>query len=100
MRAPVADEPTNTIFFTALLVMADCATVWPSPASTLINPFGASPRSASRPTTIDVNGVSSEGFSSTALPIEMVGATCQRQVKTGAFHGVICKTVPADSRRV
>ncbi len=47
-----------------------------------------------------MSGVSSEGFSTTALPAQMAGAICQPAVKIGAFHGVICTTVPKGSARV
>jgi hypothetical protein len=47
-----------------------------------------------------VRGVSSEGFSTTALPAQIAGAICQPAVKIGAFQGVICTTVPWGSWRV
>ena len=64
---------------------------------TLTRPFGAPAFSHRMPTTIDDSGVSSEGLIITPLPAQIAGATCQQQVKSGAFHGVIWLTTPSGS---
>jgi hypothetical protein len=49
---------------------------------------------------MELAGVSSEGFRTTALPAAMAGAICQPAVKMGAFQGVSWTTVPIGSWRV
>ncbi len=94
MSAPVAGEPTKITFFTDQVAMACGTMLWPRPASTLTSPTGRPACSPRRAMASDENGVSSEGLSSTALPVASAGPSCQPQVKAGAFHGVICSTVP------
>ena len=48
----------------------------------------------SLPSTSEVSGVNSEGFSTTALPAASAGNTFQPAVKSGAFQGVTARTTP------
>ena len=64
---------------------------------TLTSPRGTPARSINTPSASEDSAVSSEGLRITALPAVMAGAICQPAVKMGAFHGVICSTVPSGS---
>ena len=74
--------------------------VGPSPAITFTSPTGAPARSTTRASSSEVNGLSSEGLSTTPFPAASAGASCQPAVNTGAFHGVICAITPYGSRTV
>ena len=70
----------------------------PGPVRILTTPAGKPTCSIRFASSNAVSGVSSEGFSRTALPMEMAGATCQPPVKMGAFQGVITTAGPAGRR--
>ncbi|MOA23071.1 hypothetical protein D3C78_1436720 [compost metagenome] len=76
-RRPVCTEPTNTTFLVMGLAMALSPIDWPRPLMTFSTPAGKPASMASLASAIDVSGVSSEGLSSTALPMARAGAMFQ-----------------------
>ena len=97
---PTPVEPVKTTLRTAGCVTNRCPTTVPAPGTTSSTPGGSPASSASSPSRIAVNGVSSAGFSTTVLPAASAGAKPQPAIGIGKFHGTITPTTPSGSWKV
>jgi hypothetical protein len=72
----------------------------PLPGRMLSAPGGRPASRANSPMRIAVSGVSSAGFTITALPQASAGAAFHPTMIIGKFHGMIAPTTPSGSRSV
>ena len=73
------------------------APVSPAPCTTLTRPGGAPASAKTRATHSPESGVSSDGFSTTALPAATAAAAWLSGIENGKFHGVMTATTPSGS---
>ncbi len=89
---PVAAEPVNITMSTS---STSAAPVSPRPVATWKVPSGR-PHSASiSAISSEVRGVTSDGFSTTALPAARAGMQSPNELLSGKFHGPITPTTPS-----
>ena len=100
MCLPTSVDPVNTILRTAGCFTNRSPTTDPLPGKTVNTSWGMPARSASSPSRIAVNGVSSAGFSTTVFPAAKAGAKPQPAIGIGKFHGTITPTTPSGSWNV
>ena len=72
----------------------------PNPCTTLKTPAGKPISCATSASNAAEEGVSSDGFATTVLPIASAGATFQLNSRIGRFHGEIAATTPNGLRMV
>jgi len=99
MAAPVRVSPVKVMAFTPGWVVTNSpAEPGPKPCTTLYTPAGTPAAFITSPRSAAVWGVSSEGFTTTALPQASAGPTFQVISRKGAFHGQITPTTPTGRR--
>ncbi len=90
MAEPVRDSPVNV---TALIPgwLTRCSPVEPSPkpCTRLKTPFGTPASRITSASSVALPGVSSDGFTTTALPQASAGASFHVSSSSGRFHGVM-----------
>ncbi len=69
----------------------------PFPGTTLTTPFGTPACSQILPSSRAASGVTSAGFTTTALPAASAGASFCASLAIGEFQGVIAATTPSGS---
>ncbi len=99
IAAPVRVSPVNVIAFTPLWrVRNSPAEPGPKPCTTLYTPFGTPTLFITSPSSVAVDGVSSDGFTTTALPHASAGPTFHVISSSGRFQGQITATTPRGTR--
>lgn len=97
MPRPTSVPPGNDTFFTSGSRTSASPITEPLPGSTEITPRGTPACSQSRASASDASGVTSAGFSTTALPAASAGPSFCASEAIGEFHGVIAATTPSGS---
>ncbi len=94
---PVVVPPVkDTRLTSGCSVMASPITE-PLPGKTLMRPFGTPASSQILASSSAINGVTSAGLTTTALPAASAGAIFCASLAIGEFHGVIAATTPMAS---
>ena len=99
MAAPVRDSPVNvTALIPGWLTRYSPAEPSPNPCTRLKTPFGTPASRITSASSVALAGVSSDGFTTTALPQARAGATFHVSSRSGRFHGVTMPTTPTGLR--
>ncbi|VVJ18425.1 Uncharacterised protein [Amycolatopsis camponoti] len=97
--APVEDSPVKVTPSTPeCWVRNSPAEPGPKPWTTLYTPFGAPASAMTSASRVAVDGVSSDGLTTTALPQASAGATFQVSSSSGRFQGTMTATTPSGRR--
>ena len=83
---PTFVDPVNDSLRTVGLPVSSAPMPGGRPVTTLITPAGMPARSARTPRASAVNGVRSEGFTTTVQPAASAGATLRVIIAAGKFH--------------
>ena len=94
---PVVVPPVNDTFFTSGCFTIASPITEPLPGTTLTTPFGTPACSQMRPSSSAASGVTSAGFTITALPAASAGASFCASLAIGEFHGVMAAMTPIGS---
>ena len=99
IAVPVRVSPVKVIASTPLCrVRNSPADPGPKPCTTLYTPGGTPTLFITSPSSVAVDGVSSEGFTTTVFPQASAGPTFQVIRSSGRFHGQITATTPFGTR--
>ena len=94
---PVVVPPVNETFFTSGCFTIASPITEPLPGTMLTTPRGTPASSQMRPSSRAASGVTSAGFTITALPAARAGASFCASLAIGEFQGVIAATTPSGS---
>jgi hypothetical protein len=98
-RSARAGRPGEGHFGDAGCRLSASPVSWPLPCTTLKIPGGTPPQRQARPAG-ELNGVSSEGFNTTALPAASAAPTFHEAITSGKFQGVIAPAYASGSAMV
>ncbi|MNL24289.1 hypothetical protein D3C87_1457170 [compost metagenome] len=94
---PVGTLPVKATLSTYGCLASGAPASRPRPVITFRTPAGNPALSAMPASSRAVNGVSSDGLSTTVQPAASAGATFHEAISIGKFHGMIAATTPTGS---